>query len=140
MPQPQNETVDPLNQTFARVMEIVTWLGLALMLLFGALYILGVNPAVPGATCAAHWHRSADEYWQTTQQITPNGYAWFLGDLSRSDNLAVFGVVILAMAPVLSILAGIRRAKGLCQALLVLLLLEFTFAIFRPFLIGGGGH
>jgi hypothetical protein len=136
----QPPAVDPLNHVFARVMETVTWIGLAAMLLFGALYILGINPAVSGAECAAHWHLPADQYWKTTAGTVPNGYAWFLGDLTRTDNLAVFGVVVLAMAPVLSVLASIGRARGLCRALLVVLLLEFGFAIFRPFLLGGGGH
>lgn len=137
---PAPDAADGLHLAFARVMEVVTWAGLAAMLVLGALYIAGVNPATPAAECAAHWHEPADAYWRGTRGEAPDGYAWFLGDLTKTDNLAVLGVVILAMAPVLSVLAAARHANRAYRVLFAALFLEFVFAVFRPLLMGGGGH
>jgi hypothetical protein len=140
MTKPLDTEIDPLNRSFAAVMETGTYIGLALMLLFGLLYLAGVNPAVPGPACAANWHLPSDAYWEQATGVTPHGYGWFLGDLAKMDNLTVFGVVILALAPVLSVLAAVRHAEHICRYLLILLLIEFGFAIFRPLILAGGGH
>jgi len=50
------------------------------------------------------------------------------------------GIVILALAPMASIVAAIAKAPRIYKLILAIVLVELSFAIVRPLIMAGGGH
>jgi len=132
--------IDPMNKSFAKSMEIFTWVGLIIMIAPGIAYFAGVNQFVDMSTAASHWGDSASKFWEETQGITISGYSWFMNNLSYFDMLSVVGVAFIALVPLISIIAAIPRSKGIYTIILVILVIEFIVAIVRPLLMHVTGH
>jgi len=130
--------VDSMNTSFARVMEIFTWIGLITMVIFGLLYLFDLNSYVSVASVISHWGNSESKFWQETKGIRISGYL-FLKHLNTVDCLSMVGVCILALAPLFSVVAALFRSKKIYTILLLILTVEFIFAIIRPLIMGGGG-
>ena len=132
---------DPMSLGFANTMTILTYVGLAAMLIPGIIYLFGGNSFLDVQTVAAHWGEPASEFWAGTSNLTINGYDWFLGNITTMDMLCIGGVAILGLVPFFSILMAVIKAeKGPYRILLGILLLEFGFAIIKPLVMAGGGE
>ena len=131
--------IDPMNTTFARVMEIFTWIGLIVMVVFGLLYLFGLSSYVDMASVVNHWGDSASKFWEETKGIHISGYV-FLHHLNTMDCLSLIGISILALAPLFALVGALFRAKGIYIVLLLILIAEFIFAIIRPLIMAGGGE
>jgi len=127
--------IDPMNKTFAKVMEVFTLIGLIVMVIFGLLYLFNLSSYVDTQSAIAHWGHSASKFWEETKGVRISGYNWFLTNLNRMDCLSMLGIVILALTPFLSIVFAIPRSKGAYRGLLFILTLEFIFAILRPLIM-----
>ena len=132
--------VDPMNTTFARVMEIFTVIGLFAMIIPAIGYFAGINQFVELQEAVKHWYKPASQFWEETKGIKISGYSWFLNNLSYTDCLSIMGIVILAIAPLLSIIATIPKSKGIYAILLAILAVEFVVAILRPLFMHVTGH
>ncbi len=132
--------VDPMNTTFAKVMEVMTYLGLILMVAPGVAYIVSGTGFVNTADAIKHWDKPAKDFWETTRGITISGYSWFLNNLSYMDCLSIVGIVILALAPLVAIVAAIAKADSKYKVLLAILVIEFIIAIVRPLFMHVTGH
>ncbi len=132
--------VEPMNTVFARVMEILTMVGLAVMIIPGLISLTGQNVFVDPIHAMNNWDKPAEEFWMDVKGIRVHGYDWFLENLDRFDCLSLMGIVILALTPIASIIASITRAPKIYKIILVIVLAELTFAIIRPLIMAGGGH
>ncbi|NDY41361.1 hypothetical protein G3N55_00655 [Dissulfurirhabdus thermomarina] len=135
-----NVTVDPSGLAFAKSMELLTYVGLAAMLIPGVLYLFGVHPFLDVHVVAAHWGEPASKFWEGVGGMTIHGYSWFLSHLTAMDMLCIGGVAILGLVPLFSITAAAVKAKGPARVLLLILLCEFAFAIVKPLVMGGVGE
>ena len=130
--------LEPMYHVFASTMRAISWLGLGIMVLFGLLYLFRVLPAsVPAARCLAHWEAPVDQFWTEVRGMPVDGYDWFLGSMSATDGLTVFGVAVLALCPAVSVLIAMFRAPWVYVWIMLVLLAEFAFAVARPVLMGG---
>jgi len=133
-------TVDPMGMCFAKAMEILTYIGLAAMLIPGILYMFGLHPYLELHAVATHWGHPASKFWEEIGNITIHGYSYFLSHLGSMDMLCIAGVALLGLVPLFSLFSALLQAKGKYRVLLCILLLEFAFAIFKPILMPGGGE
>ena len=132
--------VEPMNKVFARVMEIVTYIGLIVMIVPGLLSLTGQNVYVDPMHVVNNWDKSAEEFWRDAKGIEIHGYNWFMENLIYFDSLSLIGIAILACAPMVSTLASIPYAPRAYKAILAVLLVELLFAIVRPLIMVGVGH
>ncbi len=134
--------VDPLNISFARAMEVVTWAGIAILLVFGLIYMFGAPSFVDMQQAVEHWHEPAGDFWESVSDTSVQGYGWFLTRLTKMDAISMVGICVLGLAPLAAILAALARSLRSRAYLLIFLVLtlEFLFAIVRPLIMGGGGE
>ncbi len=136
--------VDPANLVFAKAMEIVTYVGIAVMIVFGLLYLFGLSSFVDMKAAIAHWHLPVGKFWHEVAGIHISGYDWFLKNLTKMDCLSMLGICLLALAPLAGILAAWPKVGATHKVLVLLfliLVIEYLFAIFKPIILPGvGGH
>ncbi len=136
--------VDPINLIFAKAMEIVTWIGLVFMIIFGVLYLAGLPSFVNMKVAIANWHLPVGHFWEEVKSVHIHGYHWFLGNIHLMDCLSMVGICILALAPFASLVAALSKVGGQHKAfvfLFLILIVEFVFAILKPIIMPGvGGH
>ena len=136
--------VDPANLIFARTMEIVTYIGIAVMIIFGLLYLFGLPAYVEMKDAIAHWHHPVGTFWHNVVGIHISGYNWFLKNLTCMDCLSMIGICILALAPFVAILAAwpkVGATHRVLTLLFLILVVEYLFAILKPIILPGvGGH
>ena len=134
-------TTEPMAGAFAGAMQKLTYVGLAVMLVPGVLYLFGLHPFLDVHTVAAHWGEPSSVFWEGAKGMTIHGYSWFLSNLAYLDMLCIGGVALLGLVPLFSILSALLKAeKGPYRILLLILLLEFAFAIVKPLVMAGGGE
>ncbi|WP_038057338.1 hypothetical protein [Thermodesulfobacterium hydrogeniphilum] len=135
--------VDPLNITFAKFMEITTYIGLIVMVIFGLLYLFGLPGFVNMKHAISHWNLPVSKFWEEVKGIRVYGYSWFLTNLTAMDCLSMVGICILALAPLAGLVSGIFKTKGqkAYTIFFIILTIEFLFAILKPIIMPGvGGH
>jgi len=132
--------VEPMNKVFARVMEVMTLIGLIVMIVPGLISLTGENVYVDPIKTVQNWDKPAEEFWTDVKGIRIHGYDWFLTNLEYFDCISLVGVVILALTPIVSILATIPKAPRIYKLILTVVLVEMLFAIVRPLIMAGGGH
>ncbi len=135
--------VDPANLVFAKAMEVVTYIGIAVMIVFGLLYLFGFFSAfVDMKSAIAHWHLPVNKFWHEVVGIHISGYSWFLKNLTAMDCLSMLGICILALAPLAAVIAAWPKVGATHKVLVLLfliLVLEYLFAIFKPIILPGLG-
>ena len=132
--------LDPMNAVFVRTMEILTWVGLALMAMPGIAYIFGVTGFVGVSLACQNWYEPASLFWETIKGDKMSGYAWFIDDPSDVDCLSLIGVLVLALVPLASIVMTAIKADRKYRIILGIVALEFIFGILRPIIMGGVSH
>ena len=132
--------VDPMNTSFAKAMEVFTYIGLILMVVPGLMYICGAGGFVEVEDVIKYWDKSASEFWRELKGIDIKGYSWFLNNLSHMDCLSLVGIVFLALAPLAAIIVSIFRADTKYKIILIIVVIEFVVAIVRPLITEAVGH
>ncbi len=139
----QEVRIDPLNLSFARVMELATYAGLAIMVIFGILYLVGISGFVDMKQAVANWNLPVTEFWKEVKGVEIHGYSWFLSHLTKMDSLSMLGICLLSLAPLLGLVAALLRAGGQKAYVIffLIMIVEFVFAILKPIIMPGvGGH
>lgn len=127
---------DPMNERFARVMENLTWIGLAAMVIFGLFFLFNVHTYLSAQATIADWQFPVAKFWQAEKGVQINGYLWLLSSMNDTDSLSVLGICILALTPFFSVVATIPRCpKGIHSYFLVILALELIFCMAKPIII-----
>lgn len=132
--------VDPINIVFARVIEILTYIGIVLMIVPGVIYVISGSGLVDVKEVVANWDKSVKDFWIDTKKMEIRGYNWFLTNLHYFDCLSIVGVVILALAPLIAIIASITKADFKYKIMLSIVIIEFIIAIVRPLIVSVTGH
>ena len=122
-----------MNHRYALVLRYCTWTGLAVVLIFGVLYLAGVHPAYDVSMVIHHWDEPSTVFWQEVRGEYVEGYTWFLQSLPAMDSLSMMGILLLAATPLISLTFMILHVRGLYLFLITLLIAEYLFSIFRPF-------
>ena len=107
-PAPQSEE----QLRYARLLDLGTRVGLALLVVSFALYVSGwVAPLVPLEQLPALWHHPSARYVDLTG--TPTGWGW-LGVVDRSDIAGLAGIAVLASCslPALAALVPLYLRRG----------------------------
>ena len=120
------------SMTFARVMKICTWTGLFILFVFGILYLSGINTVYDASLIMRNWDKPVSQFWISVRGREAQGYAWFLSHLRGMDSLAMTGILLLALTPLIALLSIIWRMKGLYLILMLILVVEFLFSVFWP--------
>jgi len=137
----KNIKVEPLNISFAKSMEIITWIGIIGMLTFGVLYLIGISSFVEVKDAINYWNLSTIDFWKEIKGMEISGYGWFLNNLSAMDSLSMLGICILSIAPLVAIISAIpKTSQRIYIIFFIILTIEFLFAIVRPLMIAGGGE
>jgi len=123
-----------MNHRYALVLRYCTWTGLAVVLIFGALYLAGVNPAYDVSTVIHHWDEPSTVFWQEVRGEYVEGYSWFLQSLPATDSLSMTGILLLAATPLAALFFVILRMKGVYLFMIALLIAEYLYSILRPLL------
>ena len=132
--------VEPMNTVFARVMEIMTTIGLVVMIVPGLISLTGQNVFIDPVHTVNNWDKPAEEFWMDAKGMRIHGYGWIIENLERFDCLSLVGIVILALTPMVSIVAAMTKAPRIYKLILLIVLAELSFAIVRPLIMAGGGH
>lgn len=115
-------------------MRILTWAGLIMLVLFGVFYLSGIYATYDTALIIQHWDKPASQFWLEVRGEEAYGYGWFLSFLPSMDSLAMTGIMLLAFTPLITLLFMVWKMKGLYLILLIVLIVEFLFSVFRPLL------
>jgi len=129
------EPVDSMGVTFSKVTRICTLVGLLIMILFGLLYLFGLNPYMDINSVAKHWGKPAYKFWYDIKGNDVNNYSWFLSHLSKMDSLSMIGIFFLSLTPLVSVLFIIPHAKKIYKILLLILAFELIFSIIKPIIL-----
>jgi hypothetical protein len=120
------------SMTFAWVMRICTWCGLIVLVVFGTLYLMGIGAVYDVSAVLQNWEKPVSQFWLSVRGRETQGYAWFLSYLRGMDTLAMTGILLLALTPLIALLSIIWKIKGLYLILLIILIVEFLFSVFWP--------
>jgi len=123
---------DPVSKTFSKILSIFTLIGMCLILVFGLMYLLGINSYLDVFFTALYWNQPSDQFWVKVKGSRVFDYSWFLSNLNSTDSLCMLGIAVLCLAPVLGICISLFKTKGIYRVLLSIIIIEFIFAIFKP--------
>jgi hypothetical protein len=102
------------------------------MVVFGTLYLIGIGAVYDVSAVLQNWEKPVSQFWLSVRGRETQGYAWFLSHLRGMDSLALIGILLLALTPLIALLSIIWRIKGLYLILLIILIVEFLFSVFWP--------
>jgi hypothetical protein len=113
------------EKSYSRVLRICTRIGFVLFLGVFAVYVLGIaQPRVSPEKVTQSWHLNADAYMAATG--TEPGWAW-AHDLSRSDNLCLLAVALLAIIGIICYLTVLPAfARGRDRTYVIIIILQIT--------------
>jgi len=126
--------------TYANVLSIGAWTGIAIMTVTYILYVTGIIPPhVDVNLIVDNWDKGVSQYRHITD--SPQGWNWVLL-LGKGDFLNFVGMVLLALMTILCyliILKGYLVRKNFAYA--VICILEVTvLALAASGIFGSGGH
>lgn len=134
-----NLQTDPMNERFASVMVIVARVGLVAMAICGFFWLFNMDSYVSRNVALAYCGDPAAMFWKDGVGANIGGYSWFLTKLKYTDCLTIFGVTLLASAPLISMLATIPRCpKKIYMVFMAAIVIELAFAVVRPLIMKGG--
>jgi hypothetical protein len=120
------------HHTFANALMVCTWIGLGIMILFGSLHLLGFKSSVDVSIVTKNWDKPVTQFWLSVSGEEAHGYAWLLSRVLNMDSLALSGILLLSLTPLIALLSIIWRAKKPYLIVLTILVAEFLFLLFRP--------
>jgi hypothetical protein len=138
-PVPETIFIDPINKLFGDVMKTICNIGLAVIIISAGLYFLGVFPGDNPDLEVLKWSEPAKNFWKDTRGIEINGYSWFLSNPADPENIVILGIAFLALTPLVGFLMTIPKSHGALRILLVIITIEFIYAIIRPLISTVGG-
>ncbi len=131
--------IDFVNRVFAKALRWLCNIGLAVIIISAVLYFAGLGPSDLNLE-VANWNKPAVEFWENVKGSTANGYSWFLASPMDPESDVVIGITLLALAPLVGFLLAIPGTKGTLRLLLLIISVEFIYAIIRPLIMHVAGH
>jgi hypothetical protein len=135
----QKAYVDPANLRFARTMELLTLIGLAIFVVIGILYFSGVHDLDSLKTVTQYWNKPSAQFWSATTGANIGGVGWFANHWSCSDALCMLCVGFLGLVPFFSIALTLPKALTRYKVVFGILTIEFAIIIIWSLMFGAGG-
>jgi hypothetical protein len=135
----QKAYVDPANLRFARTMEFLTLIGLAIFVVIGILYFSGIHDLDSLRVVTQNWSKPSAQFWSATTGANIGGVGWFMSHWSFSDALCMLCVGFLALVPFFSIALTLPKALRRYKVVFAILTIEFAVIIIWSLMVGGGG-
>ena len=126
--------IDPMNIMFAKVIKICTLVSIVIMIIFGVLYLAGINSYLDPSLAMKHWGKPVSQFWKETKGIEVNDYSWFLAHGKYMDSLSMMGISLLCLTPLFSIIIITLQARKVYALLFLILIVELIFSIIMPFI------
>ncbi len=123
--------LDPSSEKFVRAMEVLTAIGLLILVGAGVVYFSGHGQCTPFEVVVANWHLPVNEYWVVTRGDEAQGYGWIIHNLQCAARVALVGIAFLLSAPLVAVLAMLPT-KGLYRWFYVVLAIELVLATLMP--------
>ncbi len=124
---------------FAKIIRYATLLGLLVMITSSVMYFLDIDSFVEADRVVETWHLPSSEFWKENVGREMQSYSEFLY-IAHPDTVAVFAILILALAPVFALLSILPRMKGIYRILTLIVISELLFGAIRPILLGVFGE
>ncbi len=122
--------VDQMALAFAKIMTIFTIIGIVLMIIPAVFYFMGQNQYIPLSEATKYWQNPTVDFWKQIKGVSIHGYDWIFKNLQYSDCQSMIGVLLLMIAPLLSMFAAIPKASGkIYKVLLLIASAEFIVSI-----------
>lgn len=100
--------MEKIQKNYAKVIEIGSTAGFALLIVTFLLYTLGIiTPLVPIDTVTRLWSESANQYIESTG--TPTGWNWVFG-LNKADLLCYVGLALLSLVSIVAFAVNLPAA------------------------------
>ncbi len=135
----QKAYVDPANLRFAKTMEVMTLIGLAIFVVIGILYFSGIHDLDSLRVVTQNWSKPSAQFWSATSGTTIGGVGWFMHHWNCSDALCMLCVGFLALVPFFSIALTLPKALRRYKVVLAVLTIEFAIIIIWSLMTGVGG-
>jgi hypothetical protein len=135
----QRAYVDPANLRFAKTMEVLTLIGLAIFVVIGILYFSGIHDLDSLKTVTQNWNKPSAQFWSATTGADMGGVAWFANHWSCSDALCMMCVGFLGLVPFFSIALTLPKALTRYKVVFGILTIEFAIIIIWSLMMGAGG-
>ena len=134
-----NVTVAEEQVTYANILNIGMWAGLALLVVTFLIYISGILPSLVAIDdLSKYWHLTASEFH--TKLGTPVGWGW-LAHVGKGDYLNFVGIAMLAGLTIvcyIAIIPALKRKKDMPY--LIIAILEVAVLVFAASGILKAGH
>ncbi|NLS79527.1 MAG: hypothetical protein GXY76_19940 [Chloroflexi bacterium] len=125
--------LDPSSVKFVRAMEVLTIIGMTIVIGAGLAYFAGWGQCTPFETVVANWHLPVAEYWEMTRGAESQGYGWIIHNLRCAARVVLVGMAVLMTAPLVAVLAMLPT-KGIYRWFYIVLALELIAASLMPLL------
>lgn len=137
--------VEKANKVYARIIEVLTIIGLIVMVVGLVLYLSGSIPVfVDLDKLAEFWGCSAPKFWKAVRgEELSQGYEWIITNLNFADIISVLGVVLLPIGVIIGIIATIAlygSKRDIMVAVAVAVFIIMLIAVFLPYLGVAAGH
>ncbi len=130
--------VDKANKVYARVIEVLTLAGLALMIVGLALYLSGAMPVyVSLDKLAEYWDEEAPKFWKIVKGFEPSNYDWIFKNLSFADIVSVLGVVVLPIGVIVGVVScciAYSVRKDVMIGITIVVLIVMLIALLGPYI------
>ncbi|HAK59443.1 MAG TPA: hypothetical protein DCO77_03530 [Nitrospiraceae bacterium] len=134
-----NVTVAEEQVTYANILNVGMWTGLALLVVMFFIYISGILPSLVAIEdLSKYWHLTASDFHK--ELGTPIGWGW-LAHVGKGDYLNFVGIAILAGLTIvcyIAIMPALKRKKD--TAYLVIAVLEVVVLTLAASGILQSGH
>jgi len=120
---------------FAKVLKLLTTAGMLLLAASSSMYLLDINSLIKPERVVETWHLPAKEFWKVNG-VEMHNLQFLL--FANSDNIAVFSLLILALAPLFALLSVLGDLKGIHRILVLIVIAELIFAALRPLIFAFG--
>lgn len=130
----------PEQMRYAVILERGAYLGIVIMIITYALYVLGVmTPHVPIDTVINSWHLGVHDYLAATD--SPTGWGW-LALIGTGDFINFIGLALLAVMTIIcyaTLIMPYYRCRDFIY--LAIVIAEITvLTLAASGIVGGGGH
>ena len=125
---------------YAHILQIGVWLGLLILFVTYAIYVLGVLPAhVPVESVPRSWGLGVNEFMHSTG--APHGWNW-LALLGTGDYINFVGLALLALVTIVcyAILIPGFAKRGDTIFVVICVLQILVLGVAASGILGAGGH
>jgi len=122
-------TSDAMALRFAKVLERLGWIGMALLAATGIAHTAGAASLIPASRVVEYWHRPPAEFWSAGAGIEIGGLGWIVNHALQMDMLSLLAVALIALSPLAAVVAAIPSADRTYRYLLGALAADLGLAL-----------